>query len=182
MGVGGSPAGMADADPAIWRGPLGEACVRHVPPYQRQHCAPAHSSDAHSSDAHSSDAHSTLTLLALAVYLEARGEGAIGQAAVVHVVRNRVLDPRWPNSIRGVLLQPWQFSCFNDWDGTVPDAFVTQKATWVSRVIAAWRMRDVTDGATHYHADYVAPRWAQAMVHTVTYGRHIFYRDDTNED
>jgi len=33
--------------------------------------------------------------------------------------------------------------------------------------------------ATHYHADYVAPRWARAMVKLKKIGRHIFYRDPT---
>ena len=30
--------------------------------------------------------------------------------------------------------------------------------------------------ATHYHATYVAPRWARAMQKVDTIGRHIFYR------
>jgi spore germination cell wall hydrolase CwlJ-like protein len=29
--------------------------------------------------------------------------------------------------------------------------------------------------ATHYHADYVLPKWSGAMTRLVKIGRHIFY-------
>jgi spore germination cell wall hydrolase CwlJ-like protein len=35
---------------------------------------------------------------------------------------------------------------------------------------------DITDGATHYHADYVKPSWAKTKVRTTEIGDHIFYR------
>ena len=35
---------------------------------------------------------------------------------------------------------------------------------------------DITDGATHYHADYVQPSWAFSKVRTVEIEDHIFYR------
>ena len=43
---------------------------------------------------------------------------------------------------------------------------VTNGAIWLD---------DVGD-ATHYHANYVRPRWARTMKKTDTIGRHIFYR------
>ena len=33
-----------------------------------------------------------------------------------------------------------------------------------------------TMGATHYHADYVQPSWAETKTKTMKVGRHIFYR------
>jgi spore germination cell wall hydrolase CwlJ-like protein len=36
--------------------------------------------------------------------------------------------------------------------------------------------RDLTGGATHYHADWVNPRWARIYPRTAEYGVHIFYR------
>ena len=33
---------------------------------------------------------------------------------------------------------------------------------------------DITDGATHYHADYVNPQWG--LPKTTQIGRHIFYK------
>ena len=35
---------------------------------------------------------------------------------------------------------------------------------------------DITDGATHYHADYVFPAWRKTKTKTVEIGDHIFYR------
>lgn len=35
---------------------------------------------------------------------------------------------------------------------------------------------DFTDGATHYHADYVRPEWASTKTKTMTIDQHIFYR------
>lgn len=48
--------------------------------------------------------------LANVIYHEARGESRRGQAAVGYVVLNRVADPRYPNSIEGVVWQRHQFS------------------------------------------------------------------------
>jgi spore germination cell wall hydrolase CwlJ-like protein len=31
--------------------------------------------------------------------------------------------------------------------------------------------------ATHYHADYVRPRWSRQMKRLIKIGRHIFYQD-----
>ena len=35
---------------------------------------------------------------------------------------------------------------------------------------------DITDGATHYHADYVRPSWAKTKTKTIEIEDHIFYR------
>jgi spore germination cell wall hydrolase CwlJ-like protein len=35
---------------------------------------------------------------------------------------------------------------------------------------------DITDGATHYHADYVMPAWAKTKTRTVEIQDHIFYK------
>ena len=35
---------------------------------------------------------------------------------------------------------------------------------------------DFTDGATHYHADYVSPNWAKRYHRIVKIDQHIFYR------
>ena len=38
------------------------------------------------------------------------------------------------------------------------------------------RLRNMTGGATHYHAVYMRPFWAPALEKTAHIGRHIFYR------
>ncbi|MAD95733.1 MAG: hypothetical protein CMB99_00150 [Flavobacteriaceae bacterium] len=48
--------------------------------------------------------------LANIIYHEARGESRRGQIAVGHVVLNRVADPRYPNTVKGVAWQRFQFS------------------------------------------------------------------------
>ncbi len=53
-------------------------------------------------------------LLAKLIYAEARGEPYIGQVAVGAVVLNRVRDSKFPNTISGVIYQPWAFTCVND--------------------------------------------------------------------
>jgi spore germination cell wall hydrolase CwlJ-like protein len=35
---------------------------------------------------------------------------------------------------------------------------------------------DITEGATHYHADYVSPAWAKTKTKTIEIEDHIFYR------
>ena len=35
---------------------------------------------------------------------------------------------------------------------------------------------DITEGATHYHADYVLPDWAATKRKTIEIEDHIFYR------
>jgi len=38
--------------------------------------------------------------------------------------------------------------------------------------------RGITEGATHYHADYVEPSWAKDFHLVGRIGVHIFYRWD----
>src|SRR5690606_31320178 len=55
-----------------------------------------------------------LYLLAKAVHGEARGEPYIGKVAVAAVILNRVKDPRFPNTIAGVIYQPGAFTAVSD--------------------------------------------------------------------
>lgn len=38
------------------------------------------------------------------------------------------------------------------------------------------RIRDITRGATHYHADYIMPSWAYAKRNVAVIGSHMFYK------
>ena len=38
------------------------------------------------------------------------------------------------------------------------------------------KLKDITNGALYYHADYVNPRW-RGVEKTTTIGRHIFYKE-----
>ncbi len=126
-----------------------------------------------------------LACLAKAVYFEARSESLKGQMAVAKVVLNRVRNPRFPNTVCGVVYQgaerrnacQFSFAC----DGK-PD-YPTEAKQWrIAKRIAAKalrgqiRMRQL-DGVDFYHADYVRPTWASMMRPVIKIGRHIFYRD-----
>ncbi|MYZ48326.1 cell wall hydrolase [Rhizobiales bacterium L72] len=122
--------------------------------------------------------------LARAIYFEARGESQLGQAAVAQVVLNRVKNPTYPESVCGVVYQN------QNWRGRCQFSFACDGIKDRIRSPFAWLRakkiaRDVTNGkvwldeiadSTHYHADYVKPRWARAMKKVDTIGRHVFYR------
>ena len=122
--------------------------------------------------------------LAEGIYFEARGESEAGQAAVAQVILNRVKNPTYPNSICGVVYQnkSWRNRCqFSFACDGIKDRIRSAEA-WTTAVRIA---RDVTDGkiwlddvgdSTHYHANYVRPRWARAMRKMEKVGAHIFYR------
>ncbi|MGN1208416.1 MAG: cell wall hydrolase, partial [Christensenellales bacterium] len=62
----------------------------------------------------SAQTNSDLYLLAKLIYSEARGEPYVGQVAVGAVVLNRVEHPGFPNTLEGVIYQPWAFTALHD--------------------------------------------------------------------
>jgi len=122
--------------------------------------------------------------LAEGIYFEARGEPQSGQAAVAQVILNRVRNPAYPNTVCGVVYQnearrnrcQFSFAC----DGR-PERIRSQSAWKAAQRIAL----DVSEGrtwleevgdSTHYHANYVRPRWGKRMSKLDRIGAHIFYR------
>lgn len=123
--------------------------------------------------------------LAQAVYFEARGESVAGQRAVAHVVLNRVKDRRYPQTVCGVVFQNehlknrCQFSFACDGRSDRPhDIAAWRRSLEVALQTLAGVGEDVTNASTHYHARYVAPMWAPALVETARVGQHIFYREN----
>jgi spore germination cell wall hydrolase CwlJ-like protein len=122
--------------------------------------------------------------LAEAVYFEARSETEEGQAAVAQVVLNRVLHENYPDTICGVVYQnrhrflacQFTFAC----EGR--SLRITEPEAWRTAVQIATGVADGTiyladvGASTHYHADYVRPRWARSLKRMDTIGRHTFYR------
>lgn len=121
--------------------------------------------------------------LAEAVYFEARSEPELGQAAVAQVVLNRIKSGLYPTSICGVVYQnahkhlgcEFTFAC----EGK--SLAVTEPGPWDTAVRLS---KAVLDGrnynprvanATHYHANYVSPRWGKHLRKLDVIGRHIFY-------
>lgn len=123
------------------------------------------------------------TCLAQAIYYEAAGEGIDGGRAVAQVVLNRVRHPAYPASVCGVVYQgseratgcQFSFTC----DGSLgrapgPSAWATARR--LAEEALAGRVFGPVGHATHYHANYVLPYWADSLDKAVQVGRHIFYR------
>ena len=128
--------------------------------------------------------------MALNIYYEARGSNLADKAAVADVVLNRVNDTRYPNTVCEVVKQglqdangnmrrnKCQFSWYCDGKADNPqnqDLYVeAQSIAW--NMVEEGKYRGITEGATHYHATYVNPRWASTLQLVGRIGAHIFYR------
>jgi hypothetical protein len=122
--------------------------------------------------------------LAEAVYFEARSEPQEGQAAVAQVVLNRVSSGLYPTSVCGVVYQNRHryHSCQFSFACEGKSLRITEPESWTTAVRIA---NEVMDGhtylsdvgrSTHYHANYVKPRWARRLKRMDVIGHHIFYR------
>jgi len=108
--------------------------------------------------------------LAQNIYYEARNQPIEGQLAVAHVTLNRVDDIRWPDSVCGVVKQKSQFS----WVGTVNQP-PKGKAWRDAQKVALLSYAVERLPATHFHATYVEPNWANRLEKVTKIGNHIFY-------
>ena len=123
-----------------------------------------------------------LECLTQAVYYEAGFESALGQRAVAQVVLNRLRYPAFPKTVCGVVFQgadlatcQFSFTC----DGAMsraPAAAAWRRSREVAAQALAGGVEGSVGGATHYHADYVAPYWAPRLAKITQIGGHIFYR------
>ncbi len=118
----------------------------------------------------SSISNSDLNLLAKCVHAEARGESYVGQVAVAAVILNRVKSPDFPNTIAGVIYQPWAFTAVND--GQI-NLSPNQTAFNAARdALNGW---DPTYGALYYYnAKTATSKWIYTKTTTITIGNHIF--------
>ena len=131
------------------------------------------------------------------IYWEARNQSTKGMIGVAFVTRNRVNDTRFPHSYCEVIKQgperpswkdknnmvPLRHRCQFSWycDGksdNIPtvDLDIYEFARTIAFKIYNGHLTDFTNGATHYHADYVTPAWAKSKTKTITIDEHIFYR------
>ena len=121
--------------------------------------------------------------LSQALYHEARGEGVRGLFAVAEVILNRVDSGAYPDNVCAVINQgtgardacQFSYTC----DG-LPEV-VNEPDSWrvvgiVARLMLDGAPRELTAGATNYHARTVRPGWAARMARTAVIGSHLFYR------
>lgn len=120
-----------------------------------------------------------LDCLAQVIYFEARGEIKAGQVAVAQVVLNRVHSPKFPNTIKEVVWQPYQFSYTNDGlHERMVDVAAKAKAYNVAHFVLDYgQYFDSMEGADHYFAHkLVDPSWKHGMMFIARVGDHSFYR------
>ena len=111
-----------------------------------------------------------LYLLAKCVYAEARGESYVGQVAVAAVILNRVESDKFPNTIAGVIYQPYAFTAVIDGQINLePD----QTAYNAARdALNGW---DPTYGSLYYFNPATATSsWIWSRKQVVTIGKHVF--------
>lgn len=120
------------------------------------------------SNAYSSS--SDMNLLSRAIYGESRGEPYVGQVAVAAVIINRTRDPRFPQSIAGVIYQPGAFTAVSDGQiNLAPDENSTNAAR---DALNGW---DPSGGAVYYFNPNTATSswiWSRPIIKII--GNHYF--------
>ena len=138
--------------------------------------------------------------LAKNIYFEAGVESTAGKLAVANVTINRAANKNYPNTICGVVQEgihyynaqknehfPVRDRCQFSWycDGLLDDP--REGRTWTSAKLLAEivlenhhdkALIDITDGATHYHANWMEkyPKWSKYKKVMASIDRHIFYK------
>ena len=117
-----------------------------------------------------------------AIYFEAGGIGAGGGRAVADVILNRKADPRFPNSICGVVKEgegkgrgcQFSYRCDNRSENFA-EPLKLRLATKAAQD-ALQRKSDSTNGALYFHSARIAPGWFATLERTGAFGGNIFYR------
>lgn len=122
-------------------------------------------------------------ILAKTLEAEAGNQGPLGMLSVGSVIMNRLMSPRYSDTLHGVILQPGQFSVWNSTTGYAGGeqgkdmGFVpTQAAYSVADALLDQNYNDPTGGATHFYNPEISnPSWGKdAGGNWKTIGNHIF--------
>lgn len=126
-----------------------------------------------------------LTCMAKNIYYEAGSESFLGKLAVGHVVLNRLSKSAYPNTVCGVVNERSKDSlvCQFSWvcNPSIP-SINTSSQNWrhsydvALQLLSSVHLKDITEGATHFHALSVRPSWAQNKKKVVTIDGHVFYK------
>lgn len=117
--------------------------------------------------------------LAEALVYESRSESYMGALAVASVILNRKDHPNFPNTIQGVISQPYQFSYLMDMHRQVRP----RQADWDRAYTIAYDVKNgvverVSDALFYLNEKVVKriPRWALEYEYVATIDNHTFYR------
>lgn len=137
-----------------------------------------------------------------AILFEAGNQSTLGKLAVAIVILNRTKHESYPDTVCEVVHQgpintwwyeahdrivPIKHKCqFSYWcDGKAEDImdFDGTKTYDESLLVVNYvfytspiHLPALLEGATHYHADYVKPKWASVLKKVATIDNHIFYK------
>ena len=109
-------------------------------------------------------------LLAKCIHAEARGEPYVGQVAVGAVILNRVASPDFPNTIYGVIYQPWAFTAVHDGQIDLEPDNTAYRAA--QDALNGW---DPSYGSLYYYNPSTATSsWIWSRTTIVEIGDHVF--------
>lgn len=109
-------------------------------------------------------------LLAQLVHAEANGEPFDGKVKVARVVLNRVASPKFPNSIREVILQPHQFTPVQT--GAINNTPTDADYKAVDEAISS---NSEKDGSLYFfNPDLTKSTWLKSKPTTDVIGHHVF--------
>jgi spore germination cell wall hydrolase CwlJ-like protein len=125
-----------------------------------------------------------LDCLALNIYREAGHESFEGKVGVAQVTLNRVADPKFPNTVCGVVYEKTavyskvicQFSWYcdaNHRNRKINEAAYADSYAVATKVYLEGFRLPSLEPALYYHADYVSPNWRLERITKI--GAHIFY-------
>ena len=131
--------------------------------------------------------------LATNIYYETMASSLIDAMAVTDVVLNRVKHKKYPDTPCEVVHQsylndkgePLLNKCQFSWycDGKKDEVINKENnRAWNTaeniayQILAFDKWKDVLEGATHYHANYVNPKWSKTLRKIVVIDDHIFYK------
>lgn len=121
--------------------------------------------------------------LALNVYFEAGNQSIEGKEYVAAVTINRVDSRRFPDTVCAVVKQKTGSTCMFSWycDGKsdVPHEDTAWRDSLAIAELALANRDTLPDTrATHYHATYVHPYWADKITFLTQVGDHLFYIEE----
>ncbi len=156
-----------DAGASVATGPLTASAALPGAPPQTAHVASGRGRD--------------LDCLAEAVYYEARGESAAGQAAVAQVVLNRAHHPNYPKSVCGVVFQggfagecQFRFVCDGAMARPVEPTAWRQARQIAARALSGYVMTSVGN-ALNFHVSATGAERRAAPGTVAQLGRHVFF-------
>lgn len=124
-----------------------------------------------------------ILILALTIFFESSGENYQGKVAVASVIRNRVDSNRFPNNYISVVIQPKQFSCYNNFYTNIKrfELKPFRDCLTIAEMIYNRNIKDNTEGALFYTRTHIKRKWMKDLKITKVYSKHKFMKVTKND-